>query len=81
MRANGSNKRTVPGISDAGSAAFAPAGDRIVVSISGSAFDGCGDLYRFALDGSDQQRSPDNCDSSGIGPGAGFPSWQPLPAN
>ena len=81
MRADGSHRHVVPDTRGAGDPAYAPAGDRIVVTIYGGPFLGaCGDLYTFSPTGADRKRLTQNCEHFPFdGPRALSPSWQPLP--
>jgi Tol biopolymer transport system component len=78
MRADGSRERRVPGTDDAGTPAYAPAGDRIAMTM---VFVACIDLYTISPTGSDKRALTHNCDPAGSGGQASSPSWQPLPAN
>jgi Tol biopolymer transport system component len=74
MRADGSHERFIPDTDFARYAAYAPDGERIVLTRdSGSYLIGsCVDIFTISLAGSDRQRLTDNCSST-------TPSWQPLP--
>ena len=81
MRADGSRERPIPDIGQATSPAYAPAGDRIVLTIVTGDYLGpsCSDLYTMSPTGSDRQRVTDDCEPSGVGGVVASPSWQPLP--
>jgi Tol biopolymer transport system component len=80
MRADGSRERTIPGTDRAWSPAFAPAGDRIALSISSGDYLGasCSDIYTMSLTGSERQRVTDDCGLGGVGGWGDSPTWQPL---
>jgi TolB protein len=82
MRADGSHERQVPGTDGAAVPVYAPAGDRIAMTILGGAIGpACIDLYTISPTGSDKRPLTHNCDPTGFGGQASSPSWQPLPAN
>jgi Tol biopolymer transport system component len=80
MRADGSGEHPIPGAAPAISPAWAPAGDRIALSIgSGSSLGpSCDDVFTMSPTGSDRQRVTQECEPPGFGD-ANTPSWQPLP--
>lgn len=79
MRADGSRERPISGTAAAaGTPAYAPAGDRIALSIGSGIPGSCSDIYTISPTGSDRQNVTSNCDESGIGGTAGSPSWQPV---
>jgi Tol biopolymer transport system component len=83
MRADGSRERAIPGTDRAWSPAFAPAGDRVALSISSGDYSGlgpsCSDIYTMSLTGSERVNMTHDC-SGGIGGWHDSPTWQPLPA-
>jgi len=79
MRADGSDEHAVPTTDGAGGPAYAPAGDRIALSLpSNGGSDACRDIYTISPTGSDRQRVTEGCEVAYLN---WAPSWQPDPAS
>ena len=77
MRADGSDEHAVPNTDGAGGPAYAPAGDRIALSLpSNGGGDACRDIYTISPTGSDRQRVTEGCE---VAYSYSAPSWQPDP--